>query len=117
MAAHNLPTPPHSLATPALADPLRDALLAVAALAKDLACGRHGFSQSMTDDAWIAARFRDADETLARFWAAIVADGCVAADSDDAEAALRRQARSNADADTPNLRADVATSYRRAAGY
>ena len=118
MGPRKLSTPPHHpVAADALADEVRDALLAIAAMAKEIAGGRHGFGRSVTDETWIAARFRDADETLARFWAAMVADGSVVAAPDDAEAALRLWARGNADSDTPDLRADVATSFRRAAGY
>jgi hypothetical protein len=105
------------VAANALADAMRDALLAIVALDEEIAAGRHGFSRSVADDAWITEKFRAADETLARFWAALVADGSVTAASDDAEAALRLRTQDNADADTPDLRADTATSYRRAAGY
>ena len=109
--------PAMTLAAHALADQVRDALLGIVVLDKDIAAGGYGFSRSDSDGAWIAARFRAADETLARFWAAILADGSAMASPDDAESALRVRAQDNADADTPNLRADVATSYRRAAGY
>jgi hypothetical protein len=101
----------------ALAEQVRDALLAIAALDKDIAAGRRGFARAVSDEAWVGARFRAADETLARFWAALLADGSVIAAADDAETALRLRARDNDAADTPDLRADVATSYRRAAGY
>jgi hypothetical protein len=110
-------TPPIALAPRELADRVRDALLAIVALDKDIAGGRHGFSRAVTDDAWIAARFRAVDQTLARFWAALLADGSAIGAPDDAEAALCVRARDNADTDTPDLRADVATSHRRAAGY
>ena len=108
---------PIVIAAHALADQVRDALLAIAALDSDIADGRHGFSRPLPDDVWIASRFRAADELLACFWAAVLADGSAIAAPDDAETALRVRARHNAEADTPDLRAEVATSYRRAAGY
>lgn len=104
-------------AAQALADQVCDALLAIAVLNREISEGCWGFSRGVPDGAWIATRFRTADETLARFWAAIVADGSGIAAPDDAETALRMRAQDNADADTPDLRADVATSYRRATGY